>query len=87
MPQYARPVVVPGVLITKIRHAHGLTQVEFAERMNVTRRTIIRWEGYQAVLRKPVMGQVFTTYGRLERLARDTGLKLPDWKAPSTKRR
>lgn len=44
MPIYWNPIIVDAQTVYKVRAKLGLTQAEFAAKMGVARRTVIRWE-------------------------------------------
>jgi transcriptional regulator with XRE-family HTH domain len=44
MPRFWRPLEVEGKVIRRIRDRLKLTQTQLAEKVGVTKRTVIRWE-------------------------------------------
>lgn len=51
-----------GVLISKLRKKHGMTQSQLAEKLNISDKTVSRWEngiGYPEVMQFPTLASVF----------------------------
>jgi transcriptional regulator with XRE-family HTH domain len=79
MPRYWRSVTVPAAVVRRLRSAAGLTQRELALELELTVRTIERWESSGAVVeRVSSLSSSFhsTRFGRLATIARRGALEL-----------
>jgi transcriptional regulator with XRE-family HTH domain len=86
MPRYRQQVKIRGAVVRRIREANALTQAEFAERMGVTSRTVIKWEQWGAIFDAlPFIRN--SKLHRLERLAKAAGKPLTAKKFTPAKKR